>query len=141
VLVAGDGLTENSLLVTVRLALGLLRNAHGTSGLYANEDWHDHDGFIRPERAVSWTEAQSWTQDLERLRRSCSDDWRVYTLLYPDDFAFCLRYWPDADGECSFDLCAERGTLEKLATSLQTASVPLSIEPSARNYFDRRWGG
>jgi hypothetical protein len=141
VLVAGDGMTENALLTTVRLSRDLLRDAYGQRGLYANEDWHDHDGIITPERIVSWTETTSWTHDVEGLRRSCSDDWRVRMLLFPDDFTFCMRYWLDGEDECCFDLCAERAMLERIASSLQSEGVAVSIEQSAKDYLDRRWAG
>jgi hypothetical protein len=141
VLIASDWLSENALLMTVRNALALLRKAHGTRGLYANQDWHDHDGFVTSDRAVTWTEAQSWTRDVEQLRRSCSDDWRVHTLLYPDNFAFCLRYWLDDEGEGLFDLCGARGMFEKLVSSMQADGAALRIELSAKDCFDRSWGG
>lgn len=136
-----EALTDSTLLVIVRLALAILRDSHGSNALYVNEDWHDHDGFVMPERAASWLEAASWTQDVQALRVSCSDDWRVHTLLFPDDFTFSLRYWLDGEGECSFDLSAERGVLEKLASTLHEGGIAFRIESSAKDHFNRRWGG
>ncbi len=140
VLVASD-LTASDLLVVVRLALESLRGAHVESALFVNEDWHDHDGFISPARSISWIEAISWTAGIDQLRSSCSDDWRVHTLLFSGDVAFCLRYWLGDETECTFDLCAPREMLERLSSSPQLCGLPLNFEPSAKLYLDRRWGG
>lgn len=109
--------------------------------MYVNEDWHNHDGFITPEQPVSWKEAISWTDDIPRLRNSCSDDWCVHTLLFSENHAFCLRYWLDDDEGCLFDLSTERTLLEDIASSLRADGVSLTIEPAAKDYFDRGWAG
>jgi hypothetical protein len=54
---------------------------------------------------------------------------------------FCLRYWLDPEGQGTFDLCAELGLLEQLALSLRENGVAVSIEASAKDYFDRNSGG
>jgi hypothetical protein len=137
VLALADEQTTDHLLTALRIAFALLFQAHGTRDLYVIEDWHDHDGFITPARRVSWAQAQSWIETPTKLLASCSDDWAVYTLLFPDDYSFCLRYWLDEDDECRFDLCAARGDLEPLANSLREAAVAAHFEPSAKAYFDR----
>ena len=138
--IEGD-LTEKTLLATVRTALALLQEIHGTTSLYVNEDWHDHDGFIRPEQSISWTEAVAGTKDVERFRTTCSDDYLVHTLFYPSDFSFCLRYWLGGADGYFFDLCASVEELERLAVVLQSVGVAANVQPSAKQYFDRRYAG
>lgn len=143
-LVADSWIPENTFLLVVRRALELLQDAYGTNDLSVNEDWHDHDGITTPARQTSWTEVVSWTRSIEELRASCSDDWSVHTLLFPSDFTFCLRYWLDRSHEVpmegSFDLWAEGELIEKLALSLRSDGVALTIEPSAKDYFDQKLG-
>lgn len=134
-------LAEAALLSTVRLALGLLHGEYGTSDLYANEDWHSHDGFIKDARSGTWSEALSWTRDADHLRQACSDDTYVHTLVFPGNFAFCLRYWAGGENDNLFDLCAERSLLERLALSLRASGIIATIEPSAKEYFDRAYAG
>lgn len=144
VLVADDTLTEEALLAAVQSSLVLLRERYAASALYLNEDWHEHDGFISPATSTSWDEAISWSQDRQRLRASCPSDWLVHALLFPDNFAFCLRYWSGwelGDDGFSFDLCAEREILEQLVGAKLVDKGPFSCEPSAKEYFDRIWAG
>lgn len=120
----------------------MLGDDFGSESLRKVLDWHDHDGIITPEEECSWERLRSWVGSIDALRPSCSDDWRVHTLVYPTNLGFCLRYWIETEHEhaCCIDLSARTQTLERVTETLRAQGVnSFEIEPSA-DYFAKRDG-
>ncbi len=146
---ASEGLTP---LPALRLAL-LAVTAHlqrqwPASVLFTLDDWHEHDGFINEARPTSWQELSLTLASDEALLTLSHGDFLVRRAFFPQTYDFYLRVYIPADYDndhperrgdfdvtCTPPLAAE---LKHLAAS---ASGLKLVEYSAKDFFDRRYGG
>jgi hypothetical protein len=127
----------------VRYSLDRLDSLLGIKqGLYVNEDWHVHDGFIKNCEFVNKDElfAELSSQPEKWIRVL---DYQVYLGLYDAGFQFYLRFGLDEEEPetMMFDLTSSQATVESLAVDLKSAfNVHFEIV-DAKPYFDRIYGG
>lgn len=142
ILVLEGPLQVDLLLNALRIAVEVVRKTFASPPLQVNVDWHEHDGVILPARTITWAEVDGWLGSVHSLLDSSSDDWRVYTLLFPDDFAFCLRYCINVDDgiepRCRLDFSADPTVVATLAEALIRSNFAPSYKPSSAAYLQER---
>lgn len=129
--------SRSQLACAVAIATRALRRRLGDIDILVLEDWLEHDDWISTERGCSWAELEGWARSPETLTSSCSDDWRVHTLVYAADFTMCLRYWVDTDDDVrhGFDVCGDAQTLCEIEAALISGGPGRPAVTTARRYF------
>jgi len=122
-----------------------------TARLYALHDWHAHDGYLTRVMATSWEQLSTALASDDALRRLCSDDTRVYSAIFPDDYGFYVRFgfvdeWdrpPSALGVewGDFDVTAAPPLIERIQALIQDIDAPYLETRQAKDFFDRTFAG
>ncbi len=129
--------SRSQLVHVVAIAVRVLHRRHGNTDILVLEDWLEHDDWISKECDCSWAELEVWARTPETLAASCSDDWRVHTLVYTVDFTTCLRYWVDTDDDVrhGFDVCGDIQSLHEIEAALIAEGLDKPVITNAREYF------
>jgi hypothetical protein len=111
-------------------------------GLYVNEDWHAHDGFIKDSEFVEKdklflelsSQPEKWIRVLDDL---------VCLGLYDPGFQFYLRIGLDEDEPktMTFELTSDKDTVRRLASDLESSFNANFDVVDAKPYFDRIYAG
>ena len=105
-----------------------------TDRLWQCADWHWHDGFITPAKALAWDEFCEWLESPERLVAAWETEDHVHRAVFPDDFRWLLRFYlwefPGPDDKLGFDVSGPSELIEAVrqAVGLENVRVENSIE-------------
>lgn len=124
----------------------VFRQTCGDRHVWSFEDWHEHDGFVKPRRAVTWQSLTDFCSSSATLAARAPNDDAVSLAFYTDPRPVLLRvqiYETEVDGHPfgptgSFDVTGAQVDLDPLAATL--LDVPTHKFP-ARVFFDKRYAG
>ena len=138
------GVPLDQLRADIRLVIADLQPRAG-GRIETLEDWHEHDGYVKPGMAVDWASITDALDSDEAFLRLWPGDTFVRRGYTPEHRDWYLRIWFDDDDTLDAVGRPTRGAFDltcqpDLATSISSRMPGLEQYPAA-DFFDRGYAG